>query len=174
MDTKELTGKLRGISNAHSASNYRRTICKMAAQKMERLAAFEETGLVPEEIKELRTDDVVEVAKMLRQLIESGEADHLRELVQAERDGRLVVLPCKVGDTVYLIDRDGVVEAEVTCIRPFVFHNKIEFRGNAAWRFEDPFHRDGRILEQDVFVVFGKDAFPTRKEAEAALGGERS
>lgn len=29
--------------------------------------------------------------------------DRLRELVAAERDGRVVVLPCKVGDTVYAI-----------------------------------------------------------------------
>ena len=32
-----------------------------------------------------------------------GSIDHLRELVQAEKDGRVVVLPCKVGDTVYVI-----------------------------------------------------------------------
>lgn len=97
--------------------------------------------------------------------------DHLRELVQAEKDGRLVVPPCKVGDTVYLTYGDCVIEAEVTCIRPFVFKDKTEFRGNAAWRYEDPFYNDGRILEQDMFIVFGKTAFLTREEAEAALKG---
>lgn len=30
-----------------------------------------------------------------------GGFDHLRELAEADKDGRLVVLPCKVGDTVY-------------------------------------------------------------------------
>jgi hypothetical protein len=30
-----------------------------------------------------------------------GGFDRLRELVKAGKDGRLVVLPCKVGDTVY-------------------------------------------------------------------------
>lgn len=29
-----------------------------------------------------------------------GPVDHLRELVQTEKDGRLAVLPCRVGDTV--------------------------------------------------------------------------
>lgn len=29
----------------------------------------------------------------------------LRELAEADRDGRLVVLPCKVGDTVYILHR---------------------------------------------------------------------
>lgn len=105
--------------------------------------------------------------------VDNVSAVHLRELVQAEKDGRLLLLPCNVGDTVYLTDRDGVVEAEVTCIRPFVFQNVIEFRGNAAWRFEDPFHHDGRILEQDVFIVFGKDAFLTREEAGAALKAQK-
>lgn len=31
--------------------------------------------------------------------------DRLRELAEAGRDGRLVVLPCKVGDTVYTIEQ---------------------------------------------------------------------
>ena len=30
------------------------------------------------------------------------DLDRLRELVEADRDGRCVVLPCKIGDTVYL------------------------------------------------------------------------
>ena len=100
------------------------------------------------------------------------DLDHLRELVQAEKAGRLVVPPCKVGDTVYLTYGDCVFEAEVTCIRPFVFKDKTEFRGNAAWRYEDPFYNDGRILEQDMFIVFGKTAFLIREEAEAALSGQ--
>lgn len=32
-------------------------------------------------------------------------ADHLRDLLAAEKDGRCVVLPCKVGDTVYRISQ---------------------------------------------------------------------
>lgn len=59
-----------------------------------RLAAYEDTGLEPKEIKEMCTDDVAEVAKMIRKMIESGEIDHLRELVQAEKDGRLHIGRC--------------------------------------------------------------------------------
>ena len=33
-----------------------------------------------------------------------GSIDHLRDLLQAEQDGRLVVLPCKVGDSIYIPD----------------------------------------------------------------------
>lgn len=35
------------------------------------------------------------------EIIRDISTARLRELVQAEQDGRLVVLPCKVGDTVY-------------------------------------------------------------------------
>ena len=36
-----------------------------------------------------------------------GGFDRLRELAEADKDGRVVVLPCKVGDTVWRIVRDG-------------------------------------------------------------------
>ena len=34
-----------------------------------------------------------------------GGFDRLRELAEADKDGRVVVLPCKVGDTVYILRR---------------------------------------------------------------------
>ena len=49
-----------------------------------RLAEYEDTGLEPEEINELCTDDVAEVAKMFRKMIESGEINHLQGLLKAE------------------------------------------------------------------------------------------
>ena len=65
----------------------------------DRLAAYEDTGLTPEEIKELRelcTDEVAELARTLHRAIESGEADHLRDLLQAEKEGRLHITPAFV------------------------------------------------------------------------------
>lgn len=68
-----------------------------------RLAAYEDTGLEPEEIS-----DAVTAAKLMaRSKIVSCfgmDADHVRELVKAEQDGRLVLLPC--GTDVELV-RDG-------------------------------------------------------------------
>ncbi len=139
---------------------------------IDRLAAYENTGLEPEEVAAIESALIGKLVAKINE-INGVPIKRLNELAQAEKDGRLVVLPCKVGDTVYLTDRDRVVKAEVTCIRPFVFQNEIEFRGNAAWCFEDPFHHDGRILEQDVFIVFGKDAYLTREEAEAALAKQK-
>ena len=66
------------------------------AKFFNRLSAYEDTGLDPEEIKELRelcTDEVAELARTLHRAIESGEADHLRALLKAEQDGRLAELP---------------------------------------------------------------------------------
>ena len=42
------------------------------------------------------------------------DLDHLRELVEADKDGRCVVLPCKVGDKVYWIVDGGVFECFFT------------------------------------------------------------
>lgn len=35
------------------------------------------------------------------------DLDRLRELVEADRDGRCVVLPCKVGGSLWVHDKDG-------------------------------------------------------------------
>lgn len=55
---------------------------------VERLAAYEDTWLEPEEITAMR-HTLDEYHKVVDPLI------------RAQADGRLVVLPCKVGDTVY-------------------------------------------------------------------------
>lgn len=45
------------------------------------------------------------------------ELSRLRELAQADKDGRCVVLPCKVGDTIYQIGTDReIVEYNVGTI----------------------------------------------------------
>lgn len=65
-----------------------------------RLAAYEDTGLKPEDMKRAFNEDAV--LKLAGQAL-GMSPDRLRELAYAEKDGRLVVLPCKVGDTVYHI-----------------------------------------------------------------------
>ena len=65
-----------------------------------RLKAYEDTGLTPEEV-----NDAVVGSKLLAKskLVSAFgvAAERLRELADADKDGRLMVLPCKVGDTVY-------------------------------------------------------------------------
>ena len=115
-----------------------------------RLAAYEDTGLKPEEINDMALE--VATLKTVESMYDGlGNPDHIRDLLQAEQDGRLVVLPCKVGDTVYQIDAERVYESEVKWI---IFDcDDIAF--------------DERAIGGSIFL--------TREEAEASLeqkGGE--
>ena len=71
-------------------------------QTWERLKEYEDTGFDPEEIADFmkRWEQTVEIGGMLKKYC----IDHIRDLLQAENDGRLVVLPC--GTDVELV-RDG-------------------------------------------------------------------
>ena len=85
--------------------------------------------------------------------------DRLLELACADKAGRLVVLPCKVGDDVWFVRKFGkgqcIKRAEVSCIN-------IDFRGEV-------FVSARRISGGYI----GKTVFLTREEAEATLkGGE--
>lgn len=85
------------------------------------LAAYEDTGLSPETVS-----DLLDRFNYFRRTIEGLDlvdhvhfgafVDRVKHWAQAEKDGRLVVLPCKVGDTVYrvLTTRDtGPIVTEI-------------------------------------------------------------
>lgn len=109
-------------------------------------AIIEDICCTEEEINEL----LLKVATL--ETIESmydglGHPDHLRELVQAEQDGKLVVLPCKVGDTVYETDGIRVYPSKITKL----------IYDTEGIAFDD------RAIGESVFL--------TREEAEAKLKG---
>ena len=90
-----------------------------------------------------------------------GGFDRLRELAAADKEGRVVVLPCKVGHRVFaLLDTDKhISECEVKQIG---LGNEIGFVGL------EPIGARGR--EYGVSLNgFGKTVFLTREEAEKAL-----
>lgn len=125
-----------------------------------RLKAYEDTGLTPEEIKAPFTEDTM--INLAAQAL-GVEADHLRELAEADKDGRCVVLPCKVGQRVFaLLDTDKhISECEVKQIG---MGNEIGFIGL------EPIGARGR--EYGVALNgFGKTVFLTREAAEKALEG---
>ena len=117
----------------------------------ERLAAYEDTGLTPERCAEFARADAEGRYIVMRDTKQEGVA-RLRELADADKDGRLVVLPCKVCDTVYLIvtKRARVYMPEFR----FIKKSKLTFLNME------------RILQD-----FGKTVFLTREEAEKALEG---
>ena len=70
-----------------------------------RLADYEDTGLTPEEFHAYW----VFLEDMIGEQKASEALDRFRQLVKADKDGRLVVLPCKVGTATYYIHYPIVV-----------------------------------------------------------------
>lgn len=69
-----------------------------------RLAAYEDTGLEPEVVTAVKHSLMGKAIAEIKEF-DGIPVDRLRELAQAEQDGRLVVLPCKDA-TVYTIKED--------------------------------------------------------------------
>lgn len=128
----------------------------------EDLRAYKATGLKPEEV--LPKDKADEIALKLMRLADLESLcsyTRLRELAEADKDGRLVVLPCKVGQRVFaLLHTDKhISECEVKQIG---LGNEIGFVGI------EPIGARGR--EYGVSIKgFGKTVFLTREAAEKAL-----
>lgn len=126
----------------------------------EDLRAYKATGLTPERCAEFARADAEGRYIVMRDAEQEGVA-RLRELAEADKDGRLVVLPCKVGQRVFaLLDTDKhISECEVKQIG---LGNEIGFVGI------EPIGARGR--EYGVSIKgFGKTVFLTREAAEAAL-----
>ena len=107
--------------------------------------------LTPEERIALQAEEI----KQLR--------DELKRYKQAEQEGRLVVLPCKVGDAVYEPFVGKVYEKTVDRI---VINR---FTTPQIWiETKLPFGTP-RLERWDLAI--GKTVFLTREEAEKAIGG---
>ena len=127
---------------------------------IDRLAAYEDTGLEPEDLKKAFNETAI--LKLAAQVLRTTP-DHLRDLLQAEQDGRLVVLPCKVGDRVFHVRR--VTQAEAKRMGAPVRHRGIVY-------YEDrPFAIKEKLCTKSDYAQIGKTVFLTREEAEAALKG---
>ena len=72
--------------------------CAVIHAAVNRLAAYEETRLEPEDMKRAFNEDAI--LKLAGQAL-GMSPDRLRELAQAKKEGRLVVLPCEIGSPVY-------------------------------------------------------------------------
>ena len=144
---------------------------------LDRLAAYEDTGLEPEEVEIMR-ESKADAQFMLTELCRLCDYDRLEELAKAEREGRLVVLPCKVGDAAYIIDRkfDILQKRFVQCVvEGYVKAIKFSHRPTKITvEYPDPDSRTNGCKGADYFARnIGKTVFLTREEAEATLkGGE--
>lgn len=97
------------------------------------------------------------------------DIDRLRELVEADREGRCAVLPCKPGDSVWMITKRGV-----SCVERWTVH-RVYKRDTGDWYFvlKNMMLSRKRPNEFEVceraISSFGKTVFPTREAAEQAL-----
>ena len=108
---------------------------------VERLAAYEDTHMMPSDVTSMRMDMAIIAA-----LFNGVDVDRMKELAEADKDGRLVVLPCKVGDTVYRIFNPLSCEPVISA------HTLMSVDYIVRW-----------------IDKFGKTVFLTREEAEKAL-----
>lgn len=132
---------------------------------LQRLAEYEETGLEPKEIL-----NGVELANIAHSL------NKLSDYQNAEKDGLLLKLPCKVGDTVWVvttpfnvfINIDIDENAHNQVFESFV--SSVVFYENGG----EQYHISANITNYYIGEYFkacdfGKTVFLTREEAEQRL-----
>lgn len=146
-----------------------------------RLAGREDTGLTPEEIKAPFTEDAM--INLAAQAL-GVKPSRLRKLAEADKDGRVVVLPCKVTDKLYVVGKKQIVECDIAATH-LNDDGTIEYLVNFecaedctgcpfdSWALEfvsDEYHCDGEYGDGSVSSKdFGKIVFLTCEEAAKAL-----
>ena len=106
-----------------------------------RLKEYENTGLEPKEIGNLLCEAI-------------SLKKELDEYTTAKREGRLLILPCKVGDVVYFAHASWILG------QPIVGTTSV-----------DPVFFDPAVMWDFSNNRFKRRYFLTREEAEAALRG---
>ena len=128
-------------------------MCKMLL----RLAAYEDTGLEPESVEALKLSMMGKAISEITEF-EGLPIDRLRELAEADKDGRVVIPPCKIGDKLYRVFAGEIFEHRVGSMKYFAIQGQ--------WDIETyPFCP---YVESSI----GKTIFLTREEAEACIGGD--
>ena len=127
------------------------------AKAFDRLAAYEDTGLMPENVEALKLSAM---GKAIAEITEFDglPIDRLRELAEADKDGRLVVLPCKVGDVVYGFHGEKTI---LPMVAKWIETN------TDGWCIAVQYAPMAPRFYQ--FSDFGKTVFLTREEAKKAL-----
>lgn len=138
----------------------------------ERLKEYEDTKRRPEEVQALNRLFYYALTESRTLQEQLALIERIRELAEADKDGRLAVLPCKVGDTLWVIGRDNVprkMELEAPDIRT-VCTEEDNLCMSTCNRKPDGFC--AYRLRNDGADI-GKTIFLTREEAEKALEGRK-
>ena len=125
------------------------------ADFVDRLAAYEDTGLTPERCAEFARADAEGRYIVMRDAEQAGVA-RLRELAEADKDGRVVVLPCRQGDELWTYCNHPVKR-----VYSFTVSDVSTLNGRTLLNTRCL----GTISPEDI----GKTVFLTREEAEREI-----
>lgn len=89
------------------------TVYELVDVLLQQLADYEDTGLSPEGVKDLQ------FRVRAAELQTGASLHHVIDLIKAERAGCLLILPCKIGATVYILEDDEIFEATVWNIETY-------------------------------------------------------
>lgn len=137
-------------SNGFSKDIFR----KMARDLYGRLKAIEDAGIEPEAVETVKL--ALDAKHMVDlETLNNTPISRLVELAEADKDGRVVVQPCKVGDILYRVFAGEIFEHRVGSMKYFAIQGR--------WDIETyPFCP---CVESSI----GKTVFFTSEEAKKAL-----
>ena len=135
--------------------------CPFETAVCERLAAYEDTGLTPEAVETVKlalaTKHMVDL-----ETLNNTPISRLVELAEADKDGRCIIPPCKVGETVYFVNAKQILEFAVVGYA-------VDETG-ISWVHSEHVDKIGNTNERTFSPDrFGKNTFFTHEEAEKAL-----
>lgn len=152
-----------------------------AAELRARLAAYEDTGLMPAEVLSMKMDMAI-----INAMLQNIDVERMKELAEADKDGRLIVLPCKAGDTVYAVSNNtdacgnckcysSWFDGDSFCDDPSVDEEERHYPNIAEHPVCKKQFLEVLEYQPDIETIihrrneFGKTIFLTREEAEKAL-----
>lgn len=127
----------------------------------ERLKAYEDTGIEPEAVETVK---LALAAKHMVDLetLNNTPISRLVELAEVDKEGRCIILPCKVGETVYFVNAKQILEFAVVGYA-------VDETG-ISWVHSEHVDKIGNTNERTFSPDrFGKNTFFTHEEAERAL-----
>lgn len=125
------------------------------------LRQYLDTGMTPEAFQSY----VVFLQDLIGNQKASEALDRFRQLAKADKDGRMLALPCKVGDTVYYWDGCQIIDYKVESFSVFDENVWLMYGVHRE-------KRNGIVFGREFWAhefYYCKTVFLTREEAKKAL-----
>ncbi len=149
------------------ANGYQRSI---PVERFLRLAAYEDTGLSPKSVEALKLSMLGKAISEIKEFNGLPIA-RLREMAEADKDGRLMVSPRKVGDTVWVTRNPWTGKLLKKPLDAYVNGMKMYSHGLYVNLLFDTRKING-TRDYEINHI-GKTVFLTREDAEKALEAKK-